>query len=454
MLTFPAGSAGGPDGLRPQHIRDMLLSREGGSELLSALTAFVNMVLAGRCPKDVAPVFFGGRLLALNKKSGGIRPIVVGFSLRRLVSKCATSFGTKHLTDFFHPHQLGVGIPGGCEAAIHSARRYLEALPPDHIVVKLDFSNAFNSLHRFDMLSAVHSRIPDLYSYCCSAYSQPSLLFYGSHTVLSQEGPQQGDPLGPLLFCNTIHPLLSSLKSDLKLGYMDDVSLGGPVDRVVSDITEISKVGSSMGLTLNPSKCELIAHQDLSVKDDCLLSFVRVNVSDATLLGAPLFPGPVLDKAWSDRCADLARAVDRLDAVSSQDALILLRSSFSAPKVLHLLRCSPSVDHSCLQAFDSMLRAAIQRITNSDLSDSQWLQASLPVKDGGLGVRRVISLALPAFLASAASTLSLQDAILSGSTCSDNRYFQSYLTTWSSRYGTVPETLPTNSLLGPTSPSS
>ena len=93
---------------------------------------------------------------------------------------------------------------------------------------------------------------------------------------------------------------------------MDDVSLGGPVDRVVSDIIEISKVGSSMGLTLNPSKCELIAHQDLSVKDDCLLSFVRVNVSDATLLGAPLFPGPVLDKVWSDRCADLARAVDRM----------------------------------------------------------------------------------------------------------------------------------------------
>jgi len=149
----------------------MLLSREGGSELHSALTAFVNMVLAGRCPKDVAPVFFGGHLLALNKKSGGIRTIVVGFSLRPLVSKCAISFGTKLLTDFFHPHQLGVGIPGGCEAAIHSARRYLEELPPDHIVVKLDFSNAFNSLHWFDMLSTVHSRIPDFYSYCCSAYS-------------------------------------------------------------------------------------------------------------------------------------------------------------------------------------------------------------------------------------------------------------------------------------------
>jgi len=39
------------------------------------------------------------------------------------------------------------------------------------------------------------------------------------------------------------------------------------------------------------------------------------------------------------------------------------------------------------------------------LSDTQLLQASLQVKDGGLGVRRVSSLALPAFLASAASTL-------------------------------------------------
>ena len=36
------------------------------------------------------------------------------------------------------------------------------------------------------------------------------------------------------------------------------------------------------------------------------------------------------------------------------------------------------------------------------------------VRDGGLGIRRVSSLALPAFVASAASTLSLQDDILAG----------------------------------------
>ena len=51
---------------------------------------------------------------------------------------------------------------GGCEAAIHAARRYLESLPPDHVVAKLDFSNAFNTLHRRDMLQAIFDRLPEL----------------------------------------------------------------------------------------------------------------------------------------------------------------------------------------------------------------------------------------------------------------------------------------------------
>ena len=52
------------------------------------------------------------------------------------------------------------------------------------------------------------------------------------------------------------------------------------------------------------------------------------------------------------------------------------------------------------------------------------------------------SLALPAFLASAASTLSLQADILADCTCSDNDSFQSYLSDWSSAFGTLPDDLP------------
>jgi len=134
------------------------------------------------------------------------------------------------------------------------------------------------------------------------------------------------------------------------------------------------------------SKCELIAHKHFQVHDALLQSFRRVEFGDATLLSAPLFLGAALDTAWDDRCKDLARAIERLKSIGSQDALILLRSSFSALRVLHLLRCSPSADHPLLNKFDVFLRDSVQQITNSDFSDMKWIQASLRVRDGSLGL--------------------------------------------------------------------
>ena len=40
-------------------------------------------------PAQVRPLFFGASLVALEKKTGGVRPIAVGCSLRRLVAKIA-----------------------------------------------------------------------------------------------------------------------------------------------------------------------------------------------------------------------------------------------------------------------------------------------------------------------------------------------------------------------------
>jgi len=113
---------------------------------------------------------------------------------------------------------------------------------------------------------------------------------------------------------------------------LDDVNLGGTVKTVASDVVEIIRAGSEIGLSLNVSKCELIAHKDFQVDDALLQSFHRLEFEDVSLLGAPLFPGVALDTAWDDRCEDLARAVDRLSTIGSQDALILLRSSLALQK--------------------------------------------------------------------------------------------------------------------------
>ena len=112
--------------------------------------------------------------MALEKKSGGIRPIAIGYTWRRIAAKCANSQAIASLSGYLQPIQLGVGTPGGCEAAVHATRRFVESMPADHCVVKLDFSNAFNSLHRDVMLNAVLENVPGIYKFCHLSYSKPS----------------------------------------------------------------------------------------------------------------------------------------------------------------------------------------------------------------------------------------------------------------------------------------
>ena len=419
------------DGLRPQHLLDLVNCADSGPILISALTGFVNALLGGGCHTDVGPILFGGRLIALDKKDGGIRPIAIGSTFRRLTAKCASAFAIAKLAPMLAPRQLGVGVPGGCEAAVHATRRFLSSLSSDSVLVKLDFSNAFNCLHRDSMLLAVHKYAPELYKFCHLAYAQSSFLKFGPHILLSEEGVQQGDPLGPLCFCLTIHELLMSLSSKLAIGFLDDCTLGGYLDTVVEDLKLIGNEGARLGLSLNVSKCELVSSQQLSLPNSLLL-FAPVELADLCLLGAPLFKGRGLDAALHSCCHTLSTAIDRLSDISAHDALTLLRASFSAPKVMYLLRCAPCVDHPGLVAFDDLLRTGISHITNSDLSDSQWLQAGLPVRDGGLGVRRVALLATSAFLASAAATLDIQDQILAGCPSADDSYISEFTDQWTS----------------------
>ena len=114
---------------------------------------------------------------------------------------------------------------------------------------------------------------------------------------------------------------------------------------------------------------------------------------------------------------ELSRAIVRLSLLPAHDAFTLLKSFFSAPKIMHTLRCSPCFGKEALEEFGSLLRSGLCTITNLAVSDHQWIQASLSVSAGGLGIRRVLSLAQPAFLASAASTHSLQSLLLLNCHC-------------------------------------
>ena len=148
VFSFPTGSVGGPDGLRPQHLYDLVTYTlsEGSDRLLDSLTEFVNLVICGKVPVNTHPFFFGATLTGLGKKGGGVRPIAVGCSLHRMAAKRLCTSVFDEMGSVLFPHQLGFGTATGAEAAVHAARAYLYNLEDGHLMIKLDFRNAFNSI--------------------------------------------------------------------------------------------------------------------------------------------------------------------------------------------------------------------------------------------------------------------------------------------------------------------
>ena len=92
----------------------------------------------------------------------------------------------------------------------------------------------------------------------------------------------------------------------------------------------------------------------------------------------------------------------RLRHIHVHDAFCLLCHAFALPKVLYILRTASCFQSFLFQNFDTLLRTLLGEIANNSINDLAWVQASLPVLSGGLGVRSTTQLAPSAFLASAA----------------------------------------------------
>ena len=104
----------------PQHLKDLTAKSQGqsGVDLLEAIAKFFNkIILRGDIPAEVQPSFYGALLLALSKPDGGVKPIAVENTLRRLVAKTIMQKLTNFSSALFKPHQLGVGTPSGAEVA-------------------------------------------------------------------------------------------------------------------------------------------------------------------------------------------------------------------------------------------------------------------------------------------------------------------------------------------------
>lgn len=423
VRSFQTGSAGGLDGLAPQHLKDLLSSASGetGEALLRDLTSLTNLMLSGQVSGDIIDILYGANLCALKKKDGGIRPIAVGTTYRRLAAKICCKKTAPTLASYFQPIQLGFGSRGGCEAAVHSVRTFL-----DHncgeVLLKVDVKNAFNSVDRGALLTQIKDKISNYYSFLWQCYGSQTKLNYNGTEILSAVGCQQGDPLGPAIFSLAIQPIIQRLHSKLNVWYLDDGTLGGDVNTVFNDLILLIDDFRAIGLELNFSKCELYISDTCPIPDSVVKKFnsLAPNIKIIDKRSLRLLGSPILDESFplffEEKIQNFLLTSERLTKINTHMAYTIIKYCLFVPKFTYIVRCCQLWKHTeLLQSLDNIIKITLASVLNINLEEREWLQASLPVRLGGLGIRSIAGVALPAFLSSVYSTQNLINKILTPS---------------------------------------
>ena len=187
------------------------------TSICSSLRDIVNLLASGKVPSDISKYLAGGSLTAIVKdrpdSSPDVRPIAVGEALRRLVGKCLCRVTKAKVADFFEPHQFGVACPSGAEKVVHGLRNCMDEHwnTEDFVVVKVDMRNAFNLVSCQAVLDECSVHLPELLPCTSWCYGQHPILWHTMGTISSEAGVQQGDPLGPLLFCLVLQKVVSAI---------------------------------------------------------------------------------------------------------------------------------------------------------------------------------------------------------------------------------------------------
>ena len=155
--------------------------------------------------------------------------------------------------------------------------------------------------------------------------------------------------MGPFLFSLGIADLTKNCSSEFSGWFLDDGTLAGNPDTVLADFQKIQEASDTLGLRVNPSKCEVFftnnADQENNAAALASLQHIapEIKVTDAenlTLLGAPILR-EAGEGTFRLKLHNLQLMVERLVHIDAHDAIFLLRHCFSIPKLMYILRCAP-----------------------------------------------------------------------------------------------------------------
>ena len=307
--------------------------------------------------------------------------------------------------------QVGVAVEGGADAAIAACRDIARTLPPDHVIVKIDQRNAFNSVLRSHMLDIIGARFPVLYPYARAAYGTHSRLYFGPHVIESQRGVQQGCPLGPLFFSLVMAEAREAARVALRdagfaeqqitfeAWFLDDGTFAGSAAAAEAYVNALEQACAAYGLEFNRAKCEVILPADggCGLPEGSFRDFQRLSADNFELLGVPCGD----DASVQRTCERLAeRVCERIARIGQlydpQVVYALLRHCGGFPLANFMARAARRGGvRAHRRGDDARVRGGRRRVPGGALSGAcpapaaaRRARAALRARDGAARVHR------------------------------------------------------------------
>jgi len=248
--------------------------------------------------------------------------------------------------------------------------------------------------------------------------------------IPSQEGVQQGDPLGPAFFAfglsevmHRMHELTGNNAMLFTAAYLDDINLVGSADCLLTGLRAVVRAveDTESGLKLNGSKCQFYFPRDFQDRREHLQEGSKKWLKETKppqivpaeegilILGTPVgskqFVRQQLKKVVEKVQIPKIRAMAELPP---QYHMLLLRHCGVAMVGSLLRGAHPNESLDACHEHDRAIREGLAKICRDvdEVDDPMWHIAKLPLRLGGLGLVSAKELRHVGFMAATVSTLS------------------------------------------------
>ena len=415
--------------MRTEHLHPLLDNDDDCNMFHEVAQSFVQASI----PEEILAALRVVEMTALQKPNGGVRGIIFGDVIRRLVAKTMAKQFMARFETATKPFQYALATRAGCESIAHAVQVACDR-DPRATVLSFDGVGAFDLISRRAMVSAVH-RMPDgdtLLPFILQFCGHPYLHLWEDeegvvHEIQEGEGGEQGDPLMPALFALGQHQALEAIQgslqpSEILMAFQDDVYVTTLPDRVatVEQSVEIqlwdhARIQVNQGKTQvwnrcgeRPPDCEHLFHKADGTPNDVWRGDPGLpsHKQGVIILGTPLGRAEFVEGQLAEKIEEHGILLDRITKVTDLQSAWLLLLFCAASRANYVLRVvHPENSFQFAIQHDAGIRQCLEDLLHIPVTDAVWAMASLPFGSEGLSLRNAERLRTTAYWSTWADTL-------------------------------------------------